>query len=1308
MKTIFTKSILLFLISILAACHLASAQNNKVVHLKSGDLVPVPNVASFDRSSAIFNENIFLGRSYLVFQFNDVITEANKTSLANLGIKVIEYIPDNSYIVSVPTDLDVQRIKQINLRSIFALRPTDKALPELLQGKVLPHAIKQNGYADVTILTYDLLDRNMVAPALSAIGASIIEEYAVFKNFVVRVPVANLRALAALSFIQWLEFIDPPNQVENLLGRSLHRVNILQDGVRNLKGDGMNIGVFDEIASQHLDFSPAGRMVIVDGGAAGSHGSHVSGTIGGRGLINPIAKGMAPNSTIYSYNGFSGDVQAKMAIEIPAKTLISSNHSYHDGLGVQCGVTGASAGYSLRARNTDINLNNFTYHLHCHSSGNAQTSCASGWGTITGTGKAAKNNIVVGNITSTETLSGSSSCGPVHDGRVKPEIVGIGTNVFSTYTPLNTYGTISGTSMSTPGVAGTVALLAQYFKQANSVLPPSALIKNIVCNTAQDLGNMGPDYRFGFGRINALKAVKVLEQNRYVLGNSTTGAAATITVTVPSGATKLNVMLTWNDPAASANAALALVNNLDLIVSQGSTNHLPWILDPNAPASNATRATDNISNIEQITVNNPSAGTYTITVNGTSIPVGSSQSYALTWDIETPYIEVIYPNGNEDLAPGASETITWDNAGVTANQTIEYSLTGIAPWVTIGTVPATTTRFAWTLPAANTSTARVRISSGTLVDESDAGFKILTKVTGLTASAASCNAGEILFSWAAATNATAYDLYRLNVASGDFDILAANITGTSHTAVGLPSGITSWFTIRAKNSSTGAVSDRANAISAVASNGGGGLAAVGTITGQTAICGAPQNVTYTIAPVAGATSYNWTVPTGINIISGQGTTSITVNYSVTSISGNVLVSASNGSCSTAPSSLGITVGSATITQPLSGGNQSQTICGTGTIPTLTATANVASGFSIRWYAQASGGNIISTPTLSSIGSVIYYAASYDNGTMCESNLRTAVTLTISSVAAATASASGNTSFCQGNSVVLTATSGSSYLWSNGATTQSITVNTSGSYSSAVTTNGCTTTTNAIVVLVNPTPVATVQASSTNICAPNTATLTASSGTSWLWSNGATTQSIQVANTGNHSVAVTSAAGCTSARSAAVAVTVNPQPTVNVTAAPVTRLLPGLSTTLTANTMPAGSYSYIWLRDGIAVPGATNASIFVGLDKLGAYSVSVTNSGNCSATSASLAITDSVSNQLFVYPNPNNGRFDVQYYTGVSDNYQLRIFDSKGAAVFSKSYAVVNGYQRMQVVMTNAAAGNYMIGLFNKAGKRIASGKVIIQ
>jgi subtilisin family serine protease len=142
----------------------------------------------------------------------------------------------------------------------------------------------------------------------------------------------------------------------------------------------------------------------------------------------------------------------------------------------------------------------------------------------------------------------------VQDGRVKPEISAFGSSVFSTY-PNNAYATISGTSMATPGIAGSVTLLVQRYKQLNAnALPPSTLIKNTILNTAHDLGNPGPDYRFGYGRINALEAVKILETNRYVLSTITTGATNDMNITVPAGAARLRVMLTWNDPAGAANA----------------------------------------------------------------------------------------------------------------------------------------------------------------------------------------------------------------------------------------------------------------------------------------------------------------------------------------------------------------------------------------------------------------------------------------------------------------------------------------------------------------------------------------------------------------------------------------------------------------------------------------------------------------------------------------------------------------------------------------------------------------------------------
>ena len=1310
MKFNFTRpGFLLLWVLITGSLH-AQLLTDYTLLLQTGSYLPPENARNITRGNDLFNKSRFNGKNYLLIQFNSIPPFQEREALKLAGIELIDYIPNHAYTAVISGEADLNRLNSAGARSIFALTAAQKGTTEVLSGPVLPHAVKQTGYADINILTYEKLSAATINQAINRLGGSIIEETPVFRMLTVRIPSSKRMELAALPFVQWIDFIDPPNQPENLLGRSLHRVNVLQDGIRNLKGDGMSIGIWDEICSPHLDFSPTGRMTQMESGSPGSHGTHVSGTVGGKGIINPIARGMAPNANIFSYNGFNNDVQVEMATAIPANTLISSNHSYHDGLGVQCGVTGNSVAYTLRSRNTDLNLNNFPYHIHCHSAGNNQSDCAGGWGTITGTGKSAKNNLVVGSISTAEALSSFSSCGPVHDGRIKPEIVAMGSNVFSTYTPLNTYNTISGTSMSTPGITGTVAVLAQRYKQLNgNVNPPSHLIKNIACNAATDLGNAGPDYRFGFGRIDALKSVRILENNTYTLNTVATGGSNDINITVPAGATRLKVMLNWNDPAATANASFALINNLDLRVIEGANTTLPWILDRMNPANAATRADDNISNIEQVTIDNPTAGTYTLRVNGESITTGPNQAYALSWIIDMPGIEVIYPNGNESFSPGSSETITWNNAGVTGNQTVEYSLDNGGTWTTISTVSATTTRLTWTVPAAFTSTARIRVSNGSLTDQSDNGFKILGTVTGFSGNNATCIAGEINFSWTAVANANAYDIYSLDN-SGNFNLLTANISGTSFTATGLTPGASMWFTIRAKNTTNNAESERANAINVSASTGGGGIGNAGPITGSNSICGNPNAVNYSISAVPGATTYTWTVPPGAVIASGQGNTNITVNYQAGSTNGNVTVTAGNGSCSSTPASLSVTINPLPAA-PASGGNQSQTVCLPNAIPVLTASATVPGGHTVRWYNAATGGTIVS-PTLSAAGTVTYYAASLHTASGCESNSRTAVTLSITTVAQTTVSTSGVTTFCQGGSVTLTASSGSSYNWSNGATSPSIVVNTTGNYTVTVTNSGCTSTSPAVNVVVNPIPTAAISASGPlNFCQGNNVTLTATAGATYSWSNGASSQSIVASSTGNYSVTITSAAGC-SASSAATAVSVSPNPVVSISASPFTRLFPGLSTNLTATVNPAGSYNYTWYRDNLQVPGANTASL-TGIDptELGSYEVTVTNSSGlpCSNTSASLLISDSAINKLFILPNPNNGKFDVVYHNIGTNTYTLKIYDSKGAYVFEKSYTISAPYQRMEVNMKNPGRkGLYHIVLAGSGGAKLASGKVLIQ
>jgi predicted phage tail protein len=169
---------------------------------------------------------------------------------------------------------------------------------------------------------------------------------------------------------------------------------------------------------------------------------------------------------------------------------------------------------------------------------------------------------------------------------------------------------------------------------------------------------------------------------------------------------------------------------------------LPWVLNPSLPANNATRAVDNISNIEQVTVDNPAAGEYTLRVAGTAVPSASPQQYTLTWIVEMPSIEITYPNGSESFDPSDVETISWTNAGVTGNQTIQYSIDNGANWITLSsTVAPTTTRFIWTVPDLNSAQAKVRVFSGALNDESDNAFSILGTPKGLTQEAV-CQSGD--------------------------------------------------------------------------------------------------------------------------------------------------------------------------------------------------------------------------------------------------------------------------------------------------------------------------------------------------------------------------------------------------------------------------------------------------------------------------------------------------------------------------------------------------------------------------------------
>lgn len=279
-----------------------------------------------------------------------------------------------------------------------------------------------------------------------------------------------------------------------------------------------------------------------------------------------------------------------------------------------------------------------------------------GFDSITDGGPTSKNAVVVGAISDITAdplpalvnadLTGFSSWGPTDDGRIKPDLVANGDTLRSTVeTGDADYGNSSGTSMATPNAAGTGVLLVEHFENLNGFTPRSATTKGLMIHTAVDGGNVGPDYSFGWGLLDAAAAANFLTRAdspvpgllREVRETSLAdGSTNSFTVDVVAGE-PLKVTLAWTDPAGTLspagvdNVTRALVNDLDLTITGPGGTFMPWTLDSANPANPAVRtARNSLDNVEQVVVDTPATGSYTISVSHTGdLQDEANQAYSL-------------------------------------------------------------------------------------------------------------------------------------------------------------------------------------------------------------------------------------------------------------------------------------------------------------------------------------------------------------------------------------------------------------------------------------------------------------------------------------------------------------------------------------------------------------------------------------------------------------------------------------------------------------------------------------------------------
>ena len=762
------------------------SQSQEALNVGSGQLESANNVKEIlSGQQQVPQSAEFKSNSYVVLKFKSIPTSQEREELRKKGIVLHSYISNNSYYATISVTEKETLEERVTSSSIVSIQPIDplwKIAKDVYSMQIPEHAKVAEGVARVVVIAFNTTNFSEVERMVIDKGYRIEHIAPEFHTITIELPLKNLVQFASQPWVKWIEYVAPPMEFDNIRGRNMNRSNILGSnalGQRGLKGKNINVGLWDGDVQFHPDLG--NRLNSMEFESSSEHGQHTSGSILGAGLLDPKAMGMAPEATLWAWNfgtqknGLS--VQQEMLTSASEYDVVVTSNSY--GVGMTNSYCLSPSSYNTTDQQLDQLVNIFPTLTHVFSAGNDQEDCLEVTGSRYGTStKRAKNAIFVGALDELTEIAWFSSWGPMDDGRILPHITAFGDFVYSTVYN-NSYGVMSGTSMACPTTSGTITLLYERYKQIYGNYPIASLAKAAILNTGVDKGNPGPDFVFGYGSLNGLKAVELIEKNNFVVGSVENGVEQTHTITVPAGAKELRVMLVWSDYYGSS-ATKALINDLDLTVANGTT-YYPWVLDHNNPSQNATTGIDRLNNQEQVTITNPTSGTYTIKVNGHSVPYGP-QEYALVYEYYMPELMVTYPNGGETLSPGDKPVVRWTSIGYDGTYTLQLSTDGNNFETIADNIPNNQQDYIITIPETVTDKALVRVIQNGTMDVSDAPFNIIPSVGELNLVSTDCGGSGWQLAWDAVDGASKYIVLKANVGEGYY----YEIGETASTSFDLP------------------------------------------------------------------------------------------------------------------------------------------------------------------------------------------------------------------------------------------------------------------------------------------------------------------------------------------------------------------------------------------------------------------------------------------------------------------------------------------------------------------------------------------
>lgn len=660
--------------------------------------------------------------------------------------------------------------------------------------------------------------------------------------------------------------------------------------------------------------------------------------------------------------------------------------------------------------------------------------------------------------------------------------------------------------------------------------------------------------------------------------------------------------------------------------------------------------------------------------------------------VGTAPFAITSPNGGESYAGGTTQTVTWNVSGTDVapiNVTLVKISLSTDGGLTFPTVLVASTANdgseTVTMPSITTTTARIKVEAigNIFFDISNANFSLTTPVTGFDfASPAAVNV--------ACAGPTSANITLGTTSNGGFSdpiTLTASGNPAGTTVSFSPNPVTPGNSTTVTLNSTNILTNGSYVITVTGTAGSGPVTRTRTVTfnvqtgtgpsisaqpqSQPVCAGTPATFSVT---ASGALSYQWQQSTdgGASFSNiGSATSSSYTTAAVTTAMNNyqyrVIVTGQCNVTTSSAATLTVRTAPAISTQPAS-----TTLC-LGTPASFSVTA---SGTSITylWQVSTDGGTTYTTAPGANTGATYTTAATTTamnnyryrvvvSGTCTPAATSTAAVLTVISPVAVTTQPN-NVTICETGNVSFTVA---------GSSTQPI------AYQWQVSTDGGTTYTNVPG-------------------APNAATLDVSAVTASM-------------NNNRYRVLLSNTTCTAPTASAAAILTVNARPTVALTAAPFTSLLPGQTTTITADIQPsAAGFTISWFLNGNQISGASAATYTTGVEGIGDYQVKIVNATTgCNNESQVLSIAATPSTNLFIFPNPNDGQFRVSYYnrTGANTQQTITVFDARGAMVYSARVAVAGQYTIHPINIRGSARGVYIVVIGDANGKRLAKEKVLI-